>query len=64
MVVGENQRFMAALLTFKVEVDQATGVPSKNLTNEAKSAFKSLLNLDVKTVDDVIKDTNVHKFID
>lgn len=35
MVVGENQRFMAALITLKVDVDNKTGLPSKNLTAEA-----------------------------
>ena len=29
---------MAALITFKVDVDPKSGVPSKNLTNEAKAA--------------------------
>jgi hypothetical protein len=36
MCVGENQRFIAAIITLKAEIDPATGIPSKNLTNEAK----------------------------
>lgn len=28
MMVGEQQRFMAALITFKVDVDTKTGQPS------------------------------------
>ena len=28
MMVGEQQRFMAALITFKVDVDPKTGQPS------------------------------------
>ena len=32
MVVGEMQRFLACLITFKVDVDMTTYQPSKNLT--------------------------------
>lgn len=35
MLVGENQRFMGALITFKVDIDMKTGLPSKNLMNDA-----------------------------
>ena len=35
MLVGEQQRFMSALITFKVDVDMATGIPTTNLTPEA-----------------------------
>lgn len=35
MVVGEAQRFLACLITFKVDVDLVTFMPSKNLTLEA-----------------------------
>jgi long-chain-fatty-acid--CoA ligase ACSBG len=35
MVVGEMQRFMAALITFKVDIDLNTGMPGKTLTLEA-----------------------------
>ena len=55
---------MGALLTFKVDVDPASGQPTKNLTVEAKGHFKSILNLDVKTVDDVIRNPEVNKFIE
>lgn len=40
MMIGEQQRFMSALITFKVDIDPKSGVPSRNLTNEAKNAFK------------------------
>ena len=39
MLLGENQRFLAALITFKVEVDTATGMPTKALANETKALF-------------------------
>jgi len=28
MIIGENRKFIAALITFKVDVDAATGVPT------------------------------------
>ena len=52
MVVGENQRFMTALITFKVDVDMAKdGAPSKNLLQDTKSFFKRELKLDLQTSD-------------
>jgi long-chain-fatty-acid--CoA ligase ACSBG len=39
MIVGEQQRFMAALITLKVDVDPATGQPSKNLTPQCIQFF-------------------------
>lgn len=40
MLVGENQRFMGALITFKVDIDMKTGLPSTNLTEDAVAYFK------------------------
>jgi hypothetical protein len=40
MVVGEAQRFMACIITFKVDVDMVTFLPGKNLTVEARVYFK------------------------
>lgn len=41
MVIGENQKFLSAFITFKVDVDPVKGIPSRNLTNEAKNFFKN-----------------------
>jgi long-chain-fatty-acid--CoA ligase ACSBG len=40
MLVGENRRFMSALITFKVDIDMTTGLPSDNLTSDAIAFFK------------------------
>lgn len=64
MVIGENQKFLCAFITFKVDVNMANGVPSRNLTNEAKNFFKNTLGLDVKTTDEVIANDKVQKFIE
>ena len=47
MVIGENQKFLAAFITFKVDVDMARGIPSNNLTIEAKNFFKNQLGVEV-----------------
>jgi hypothetical protein len=39
---------MAALISFKVDPDPATGIPSRNLTSEAVKIFKTELGLDIK----------------
>jgi len=40
IVVGEQQRFIAALITFKVDIDLKTGLPTKNLTEAATKYFE------------------------
>ena len=49
MVVGDNQRFLAALVTLKVDIDLNTGNPTDTLLPEATNYFKRELNLDIKT---------------
>jgi long-chain-fatty-acid--CoA ligase ACSBG len=59
MCIGEGQRFMGAIITFKADIDPATGIPSKNLTPEAKQKFKQELNLELKTTDEAIANEKV-----
>ena len=40
MMVGEGQRFMGAIITFKVDMDPKNGQATDNLFVEAKSYFK------------------------
>ena len=35
MLIGENRRFLSALITFKVDIDMTTGLPSNNLTPDS-----------------------------
>ena len=42
---------MAAIITFKVDIDMATGIPSNNLTDEAKAAFKESIGIELTTTD-------------
>lgn len=63
MVVGENQRFMAALITLKVDIDMTTGVPSTKLTSEVTSFLKTKLGVEVKTSDEAIVNQKVIEYI-
>ena len=56
MVVGEMKKFLACLITFKVEVDSDSGVPSKNLTKETREFFKNNIGTDIKTSTEACED--------
>jgi len=49
MLVGEGQRFMAALITFKSVVDMKTMIPTQELEPESINYFKEKLDIDIKT---------------
>jgi len=55
MMVGEGQRFMGAIITFKVDMDPKTGHATDNLFIEAKSYFKEKLGLDFTKSTEVCK---------
>jgi long-chain-fatty-acid--CoA ligase ACSBG len=63
MMVGEQQRFMGALITFKVDVDMKTGQPSTNLTQESIKFFKDHAKVDVKTSEEACKNQKVFELI-
>ena len=54
---------MGALITFKVDVDMKTGLPSRALTEEAKGFFKKELGVDVKTSDEAIAEPKISEFV-
>lgn len=63
MIVGEQQRFMSSLITFKVDVDPKSGQPSQNLMPEAIALLKKEAGVDVKTSDEACKNEKVIQFI-
>jgi long-chain-fatty-acid--CoA ligase ACSBG len=63
MLLGEAQRFMACIITFKVDVDPKSGLPSKNLTAETQSFLQKELGLTIKTTDEAIAEPKVSDFI-
>jgi long-chain-fatty-acid--CoA ligase ACSBG len=64
MVVGDYQKYLSAIITLKVEVDAATGVPSTHLTNEAKGILKRDLNIDnIKTAEEAMSNQVILKYI-
>lgn len=64
MVMGENQKFLCAFITFKVDVDMARGIPSNNLTIEARNFFKNTLNIDIKTTEEAIANEKIQKYVE
>ena len=64
MLVGEGQRFLAALITFKVDMDPKTGLPTRNLMLEARQFFQKELGLSVSTSDQAIAEPKVQAFIE
>jgi hypothetical protein len=40
------------------------GIPSNNLTVEARNFFKNTLNVDVKTTEEAIKNDKIAKFVE
>jgi len=63
MLVGEMQRFMACLITLKVDVDPESGAPSRNLTEETKAFFKKSLGLDLKTSEEACAENQVIDYV-
>lgn len=63
MLIGENQRFMAALITLKVDIDMSNGMPSKNLTPEAVQYLKEKVGVDIKTSDEACSNKAVLEHI-
>lgn len=63
MMIGENQRFMAAFITLKVDIDPKSGLPSKNLTGEAITYFKNEIGETFKTSDEAIANPKVNELI-
>jgi len=64
MVIGENAKFLCAFITFKVDIDMSKGMPSHNLTSEARNWFKTNMNLDLKTTEETIANEKVQKFVE
>ena len=42
----------------------AEGIPSNNLTSDARSFFKNQLGVDVKTSDEAVKNEKIKKFVE
>lgn len=63
MLLGENQRFMSALITFKVDIDMTTGMPSNILTKEAQKYIKAETGEDLKTSDEACKSQKIFEMV-
>lgn len=59
MVIGENQKFLTALITLRSDVNLQTGIPSINLTPDVRNVIKTLLDVDVKTTEEAIANVKI-----
>jgi long-chain-fatty-acid--CoA ligase ACSBG len=67
MVIGDDKKYLTALITFKVEVDNSRGMstPTKNLTPTVIDFLAEELKVtDVTTTDDAIKNETIMKYIE
>ncbi len=64
MLIGENRRFMSALITFKAEMDMKTGLPSEQLLPETVAFIKREIKVDVKTTKDACASKEILAYIE
>lgn len=63
MLIGENRRFMAALITLKAEMNMTTGLPSKELLPETANYLKRELGISVKTTTEACASKELLAFV-
>jgi long-chain-fatty-acid--CoA ligase ACSBG len=63
MLIGENRRFISALITFKVEIDMSTGLPSDSLTKESRDFLKKETGESFTKATEAIKNEKVIKSV-
>lgn len=63
IVVGENRRFISALITFKVEIDLKAGKPTNTLTSETAEYITKHCGTTLKTSDEACKNAKVLQHI-
>ena len=57
MVIGEGKRFIFALITLKSLPDLTSGLPTENLSDEAKDYLLKTLELTLMTTTEAIINT-------
>ncbi|KNC51589.1 long-chain-fatty-acid-CoA ligase ACSBG2 [Thecamonas trahens ATCC 50062] len=60
--IGDRRKFLSALLTFKVEVDAETGVPSNQLTAPARAALAAE-GIQAATVEEAMADPRLDEVV-
>jgi len=62
VVVGDQQKFLSCLLTLRVEVDEATGLPTNQLSATSVEACRKVGSSAV-TVEDILSGGGDHKVL-
>ena len=66
MVIGDNKKYLSALITFKVDIDNSTGMntPTKNLTITVKKFLEEDLGVKgVTTCEEAMNNEVINKYI-
>ena len=63
MMIGENRRFMSALITFKAEMDMKSGMPSQDLVPETIAFVKRELGIDVKNTKELVASDKLNAYV-
>lgn len=63
ILIGENRRFMSALITLKAEMDMTTGLPSDKLLPETVDHLKRTLKINVKDTHEAVKNPELIKYM-
>lgn len=63
MVIGDDKKYLSALITFRTMMDGPQAAPTNELTPEVVDYIKENLGSTVKTTEDAIKDSAVLTYI-
>ena len=62
LVVGDQQKYLACLMTLRVEVDDTTGLPTKKLSQVALDECRKI-GSGSRTIDDILNKGGDHKVL-
>lgn len=63
LVVGDDQRYLSALLTMRVAYSKTTGMPTNNLAPDVVLYLVTKLNSTAKTISEAMQDKSVLNYI-
>lgn len=63
MCIGDYRKYLSALITLKVDVDNKTGIPSHNLQEDIRHFFKKHLKVNVHTTDEAMANEKILNYI-
>jgi long-chain-fatty-acid--CoA ligase ACSBG len=62
MIIGDDKKFLSAIMTFKVDIDMKNGQPTQDLTPEVKNHLAAI-GSSAKTVSEALADKKVTDYV-